>query len=339
VAIASKPESHSPGSSTAQDSVDEFTVIERIYCDDPSKLSVGLANIRAVVPDIEANKDKIVRAAREFKERGVNLAVFPEFALSGYFWEDEDACRPYVKEALTENHVEWIDRELQPLLDDDFRAIALNNLTTGDDGKMRNTSFLVDKEGDYLDDETSYDKVFLPGIEKRYTESGRDDRLVVDTPHGKLGFSTCYDYLFSDLLREYAVNDEVDAMIQIASWRAAGSRDYAGMNVRSDNYYGDLWNSVLAAASATNQVWTIACNAVGRHGVTDVPFWGGSGVWAPSGLCLVQASHQNEELVVVHNLDIQGARDDEEDDFDYSFDFSQIYKSLDGSRTFTRSAG
>lgn len=332
----SKPRSQSPGSSTAKETADEFTVLERIYCDDASKLSVGLANIHAVVPDIEANKDKIVRAAQAFKERGVNIAVFPEFALSGYFWEDEAECGPYAKAALTEKHVDWIDAELQPLLGDTFEAIVLNNLTTGDDGKMRNTSFLVDGKRDYLEDETSYDKVFLPGIEKRYTDSGRDDRLVIDTAYGRLGFTSCYDYLFSDLLREYSVGDEVDAMVQVASWRAAGSRDYAGMNVRSDNYYGDLWNSVMGAASATNQVWTIACNAVGRHGVTGVPFWGGSGVWAPSGLCLVQASNQNEELVVVHNVDIQGARDDEEGDFDYSFDFSQIYRSLDGSRTFSR---
>ena len=75
-----------------------FPVIERSYSDDPEGLSVGLANISAVVPDIDANKDKILRAARVFKEKRVNLAVFPEFCLSGYFWEDEDACWPYMRE-------------------------------------------------------------------------------------------------------------------------------------------------------------------------------------------------------------------------------------------------
>ena len=65
--------------------VDEFQIVERSLCDDESKLSVGLANIHAEVPGIEANKDKILRAASIFKERGVNIAVFPEFCLSGYF--------------------------------------------------------------------------------------------------------------------------------------------------------------------------------------------------------------------------------------------------------------
>ena len=67
--------------------VDEFLIAERSYCDDESKLSVGLANINAEVPNIEANKDKILRAVSVFRERGVNIAVFPEFCLSGYFWD------------------------------------------------------------------------------------------------------------------------------------------------------------------------------------------------------------------------------------------------------------
>ncbi|HYI37764.1 MAG TPA: carbon-nitrogen hydrolase family protein, partial [Thermoleophilaceae bacterium] len=180
---------------------------------------------------------------------------------------------------------------------------------------------------------------FLPGIEKDYTDSGRDDRLVMETRHGKLGFTTCYDYLFSELLREYAMVEEVDAVVQMASWRAAGGRDYPGMNLRTDHYYGDLWDYVMPASSATNQFWTIACNAVGAHGVNGATFWGGSGIWAPSGICLVQASRTSEELVIVHNVDIEGAQAYEKDDFDYAFDFKQIYRPMsDDSRSFTRGA-
>ena len=318
------------------DTVDEFLIAERTYCDDESKVSVGLANIRAEVPDIEANKDKILRAAAIFKERGVNFAIFPEFSLSGYFWEDRDDCQAYMEKACTNNHTDWLDSELTPLLDDTFRAIVLNNLRKGAEGRFYNTTFAVAGDRDYLDPESSYDKVFLPGVEKDYTDSGRDDRLVIETEFGRFGFTTCYDYLFGELLREYSAVDHVDAIVQIASWRAAANRDYPGMNVRTDHYYGDLWDFVMPASSATNQFWTIACNAVGRHGVTNAPFWGGSGVWAPSGLCLVQASRFNEELVIVHNLDIQGARDAEKDDFDYAFDFKEIYRPMEGSRTFTR---
>jgi predicted amidohydrolase len=101
------------------------------------------------------------------------------------------------------------------------------------------------------------------------------------------------------------------------------------MNVRTDQYYGELWDMVMAASSAQNQVWTIAANAVGRHDVTGLDFWGGSGIWAPSGLKLIEASHIQEELVVVHNLDIRGARRYELDDFDYEFDFRQVHRRMD----------
>ena len=81
-----------------------------------------LANIHAEVPNIEANKEKILRASKIFKERGANVAIFPEFCLSGYFWEDEQACWAYMNEAVTENHRDWIDGTLKPLLDDEFET-------------------------------------------------------------------------------------------------------------------------------------------------------------------------------------------------------------------------
>jgi predicted amidohydrolase len=319
------------------ETVDEFLIAERSYCDDESMLSVGLANIHAEVPGIEANKDKILRAASIFKQRGVNIAVFPEFCLSGYFWDAHEDCLAYMKEAVAENHADWIENELQPLVGDDLEAIVLNNLTAAEQqDRFLNRTFAVGRDNEYLADENTYDKVFLPGIEKHYTESGRDDRLVLQTRHGRLGFTTCYDYLFSELLREYAMTEEVDAIVQIASWRAAGCRDYPGMNLRTDHYYGELWDYVMPASSATNQVWTIACNAVGGHGISGAPFCGGSGIWAPSGMCLIQASRVNEELLIVHNVDIAGAQDAEKDDFDYAFDFKQIYRPLEGGKTFTR---
>ncbi len=319
--------------------VDEFLIAERTYCDDESKLSVGLANIHAEVPDVEANKDKILRATRIFKERGVNVAVFPEFCLSGYFWDEREDCLEYMRTAVSETHEDWLENELGGLLGDGLEMVLLNNITaTDDEDRFLNRSFAVDGEGDYLGNESTYDKVFLPGIEKDYTDTGRDDRLVLNTRHGRLGFTTCYDFLFSELLREYAMVEEVDAIVQIASWRAAGGRDYPGMNLRTDHYYGDLWNAVMPAASATNQVWTIACNAVGAHGISGATFWGGSGIWAPSGLCLVQASHVSEELVIVHNVDIEGAQAYEKEDFDYAFDFKQIYRPMDDGKTFTRGA-
>jgi predicted amidohydrolase len=267
------------------------------------------------------------------------MAIFPEYCLSGEFWEDDDACWDYMNEAVTENHRDWIDGSLKALLDDQFRLIVMNNITWGPARKFYNTTFFVSRQDlDYLDPINSYYKVFLPGKEKIYTETGQDDRLVIESKkdQSRFGFTTCYDYLFTDLLREYSMGDNVDAIIQIASWKSASLRDYPGMNVRTDQYYGILWDMVMAASSATNQIWTIACNAVGQHPISGATFWGGSGIWAPSGMKLLQASHFKEELLIVHNLNIQGERKAEQTDFDYGMDFRAIYRPMGDGHIFTR---
>jgi len=172
------------------ETVGEFLIAEREFSDDESKLSIGLANIHAEVPGIEANKDKILRAATTFKERGVNFAIFPEFCLSGYFWDQRGDCHAYMQEACTENHADWIENELKSLLDDQFRGVVLNNLRRAPGDRFYNTTFVVAGDRDYLAEENAYDKVFLPGAEKDYTESGRDDRLVVESQFGRFGFTT-----------------------------------------------------------------------------------------------------------------------------------------------------
>lgn len=305
----------------------------------PDGRTIGLANIAADVPGIEANKEKILAALDVFIEHGVNIAVFPEFCLSGYFWDGPD-CLPYMEEAVTENHLGWLEEEVRGRLGGPLRLVVMNNITRGTGALFRNTTFLVSDAAlhDLLDDATTYDKVFLPGIEKRFTESGRDDRLVVRSPLSGIvvGFTTCYDYLFQDLLREYKYFDEVNLIVQLASWRAASVRDYPGLNKRTDQYYGLLWDTVIPAFSATNQLWTVACNAVGRHPISGAEFWGGSGIWAPSGMCLVQASRHEEELLIVHGLELESALKVEQDDFDYEFDFREIYRPMGDGRTLSR---
>jgi len=268
----------------------DFLIAERFFSHDEGNLSIGLANIHAVVPDIEANKEKILQATQIFKERKVNVAIFPEFCLSGYFWEDENECCTYMDQAVIENHQDWIASALKPCLDEYFRGIVFNNIRMGSGGKYLNSTMIVAHDRDHLDPDGIYDKTFLPPLEKVYTVSGSDDHLVIDSPHGRFGFTTCYDIMLPHLLLEYAKIDEVDALIQLASWRAMARRDYPEMNVKTDTYYGYLWDVMMAATAATNQIWVIACNAVGVHAMTGARFWGGSGIWAPSGLPLLQAS-------------------------------------------------
>jgi predicted amidohydrolase len=331
--------------------IGDFNIIERKISNNDFNISIGLANISAKVGDIEFNKNKIVEAIKLMKLRNVNMCVFPEFCLAGYFWDttpqegidneeqigNED-CWNYMDEAVIENHVDWVEKELKGLLDENLQFIIFNNIRKGnsENRKYMNSTYIVHKDLDFLNENLIYDKCFLPGIEKTYTNENPTDRLVIDTKWGRFGFLICYDLCFSELLREYSQVDKVDAIIEMASWRGTAERDYEVANVKSDVYYGDLWNMLIPTYAAINQVWIVACNAVGVHDVSNAKFWGGSGLWAPSGLKIIQASHSDDELLILHNIDIKGQKEFEKEDFDYNLDFNKIYNPIKGKRCYTR---
>lgn len=337
-------------SSKKKDVGDDFTVIETTYCNDPTKISIGVANINNHVSlsgtaSIEENKQRILDAIEVFKGYDVNLVIFPEFSCTGYFWDDSSECWNYMKQGVLDRHPEWL-AEVKSKLDDDLQYVIFNNIRidpTEPDGKFLNSIYVVDRDFDCttLSSDSNeqyhiYDKTFLPGIEKNYTNSGQDDYLVIDTGWGEFGFATCYDLCFTQLFQEYAMVDQVDGIIVLASWRGTGGREYPGMNVDSDHYYGYQWDLMTSSQAAFNQVWVIACNAVGTQTRGDYVFWGGSGLWSPSGMQLVQASHDYEELLVIRNVDIKGQTGFEHDDFWYYEDFIEVYTPIEGKRAFTR---
>ena len=108
------------------------------------------------------------------------------------------------------------------------------------------------------------------------------------------------------------------------------------MNVKNDHYYGFTWDLMASGQAAFNQIWIIACNAVGKQKKGDYEFWGGSGVWAPSGMNLFQGAHGSEELIVIHHVDIKGQTRFEHEDFHYKKDFIEIYQPIIDKRTYTR---
>lgn len=108
------------------------------------------------------------------------------------------------------------------------------------------------------------------------------------------------------------------------------------MDVRMDDYYGYIWELMASSQAAFNQTWVIACNSVGFQDRGEYEFWGGSGVWAPSGVRLAGASNRDEELLLIRNLDIKGQVEYEKNDFCYHDDFIRVYRPLKNMRTFTR---
>lgn len=330
----------------------DLPVVEAWFSQDDTQLTLGIANIHNYVYPLQAwsiewNKQRILQCIDTLKARGADMILFPEFCLAGYFWDDRGTgeCLAYMRQGLTDRHMDWV-REVKSKLDGQLRYIIFNNIRLNPadpSGLFYNSTYVIDGNFDTTDLDSPanerchiYDKTFLPGIENCYTQSGETDSLILATKWGRFGFTTCYDMCFTELFQEYGMVDRVDALIQLASWRGTASRDYPGMKVKTDHYYGFIWDAMTTSQAAYNQYWILGCNAVGRQQVGDYDFWGGSGLWAPSGMRLYEASHDREELIVIHNIEIEKEVKSEHADFYYRDDFLKVYKELPAIRTFTR---
>ncbi|MCF8127881.1 MAG: carbon-nitrogen hydrolase family protein [Deltaproteobacteria bacterium] len=351
----------------------EIQLVERVCSKNPKGVTIAFANIHNRVSrtrsgieqgaSIEENKARILELVDTAKKAGANMVLFPEFSLTGYFWPDPEwnkkttpynpegyaPCWAYMNKGALDHHKKWL-KQLKSKLDKQLRYIIFNALRknpsnpndpAGPGNKFLNSTYVLDKDfncEDLVQNEANriYDKTMLPGIENIYEKSGQNDVLVVDTPWGRFGFTTCYDMCFSQLYESYRDDNHVDGVIELASWRGPALRAYPMMNIRNDEYYGYQWNLMAAARAATNQMWIVACNSVKIQHVGKYNFWGSSGLWAPSGIPLFQASNVNEELWIIHGVNILQEVKKEDDAFDFYDSFIKVYHPIMHERAFTR---
>ena len=311
---------------------------EKFYSNKTHCLSAGIANIKSNPRDIEENKLRIISALDQFSKNKVNLAIFPEYCISGYFREPEKECRTYMEKASLDNLTDWFDEIIQTYVNETLQYIVFNGLIKNreDTNKFFNTNFVLDRTGNYFNKNKTYKKTFLPGLEKKYITSGINDTLVLDTAWGKFGFLTCYDICFPQLVQELVYLKEVDGLIITAAWKKQGKREYKGLQINKESYYKIQWDMALPSLAWQNQVWVMAANAVGPHSFNGLDYCGGSGIWAPSGIEMVKGSDNKQELLILHNIDIIHEIETERRDYCYINDFRNIYRELKELNTSTR---
>jgi predicted amidohydrolase len=306
-------------------------LVERNFSDKEDCPSILIANLN-LRSDVATNLSRMEEVVQTAHEKKANMLIFPELTVTGYVWsgqENHGGVIELLEEGENGNITTTLKRIRESLCDDGrgLEYVFYNNVRKKN-GEFYNSTFILSRGIDYRSEEYIYDKVFLPPIEQKYFRRGSDKRLTIDTKWGRFGFLICYDLCFVELARIYAFRDHVDAIITMADWRSEALREYPSMNIMSDHYYGYLWDLMNASKAAYNQVWSLGANMVGPHAVTKDYFWGGSGIWAPSGMKIVQASNITEELILIRNLDIKGQRFKERDDFNYQIDFASFYTQL-----------
>jgi len=308
--------------------MENFRIVERRFSDNEQCPTFLIANIRHA-PSVAQNMKKMEAIIQIAHQKGVNMLVFPELAVSGYIWptDNPDEVFDVLSEGENGKIASWLKNIKDSLTDGEngLEYVFYGNARL-QEGAFYNAAFILHPGLDVADGQYVYDKVFLTPSEKRYFRQGSDGRVSLDTRWGRFGFLICYDLCFVEMPRRYAFVDEVDAVITMAAWQSEAVREYGRMNVRTDHYYGWLWDLMNASKAAYNQVWSVGTNWVGPHNRHKEYFWGGSGIWAPSGMQLLQGSNIKEELLIIRNVNIKRQRERERDDFDYRIDFNTFYQ-------------
>jgi predicted amidohydrolase len=312
-----------------------YKVTDATFSNNEACPTFMIANINSRF-DIGYNLSRMEDIVQVAHQLNAEILVFPELCISGYVWDAEH--KTAVEEQLKASNN--LQPDVKRVLDGIQASLASgsNGLRMVIFGNVRvdkshgrthlyDSTFVITPCADCND--IFYDKIFLTPLEKLFFQRGTDERLVLNTPCGKMGVMMCYDLCFVEMGKMYAFVDEVDVIVTTAAWRMEAVRDYPLLNIKMDNYYHFIWMLMHSALAAHNQVWSIGANCVGIFEKTGGRFCGQSGVWSPSGIPLVHASEEEEELIVIRNLEVQGhMRHQEIEHFTYSLDFDEVYHKI-----------
>lgn len=258
------------------------------------KFRVGLAQMGPTLGNIETNLEIIQKEIRKAVRQGVDLIVFPELAVTGYFLKDivpEVALR---RGSPMMNKIAALSEEI---------AIAIGFIEESGRHAFYNAAGYF--EGGNL--VHIHRKVYLPtyGLfdEGRYVGHGGGIRAF-DTKFGRAAMLICED-AWHPSLAYIASQDGADFLIIPSSSPARGVRKQAG---KSSLGIERIWQALNHAHAATFNQFVFFSNRVGYE--DGISFWGGSEIVLPSGEPLETAPKWRPRLVVaeINTADIRRAR-------------------------------
>lgn len=229
--------------------------------------------------DRDGNIRRLVQAAERVAAQGVQYAVFPETAISGYDFANPAQLAPFV-DTIPGKATD----ALLPLLKRTGMymsvGIAEKDLDTG---IFYNTAVLLGPEGII----GKYRKNGLNGQDVQLFGPGDTDVNVFETKLGRIALIICYDDTYWQYDRLAALRGA-----QIIGWHSVSDRVMPGTPPAQAKANHSTVASVQHM-SALNGVWVIGATRSGieRNPINGSQLYynGGSSIWSPEGRKLVQA--------------------------------------------------
>jgi (R)-amidase len=205
----------------------------------------------------------------------VALAVFPEFALTGFVADER------VSEAALSRDSAPI-QNLRALATEEELALVFGFVEVAGDAYYNATAY-IGPDGEL----TIYRKRHLWDEEARVLAAG-SGRVTVDSPVGKAGLLTCYDLNFVEESVAFT-SEDVRALLVVGAWPAA---------------YSENWRLLVRARALDGVRWVIGASRTGQRDLPEVPaatFAGRSLVARPDGV--VHQALDRQERTLVTDID------------------------------------
>ncbi|MDQ1431763.1 MAG: N-carbamoyl-D-amino-acid hydrolase [Actinomycetota bacterium] len=249
--------------------------------------------------------ERLLTLLRDAAERGAELVVFPELALTTFFprWDlDED-------EMLTFFEREMPNDETRPLFEEAARlgvGFHLGYAELTPDGHRYNSAVVVGRDGKVV---ARYRKVHLPGheepegwrpfqhLERKYFEPGPDGFHATEAFGGVMGVALCNDRRWSETYRVFGLQG-VELLLV-----GYNTPVHYAPDPNQDHLQAFHNNLVMASGAYQNGMFVVG---VAKAGVEEgVELLADSQIIGPSGEVIARAGGCGDELVIaVCDLDL-----------------------------------
>lgn len=254
-----------------------------------AKVKIGLVQ-SSCSNNIENNIEKAIGGIKKAASQGAQIVCLQELFTSLYFCDVENYDNFKIAETIpgpTTDRLGKVAAELNVV-------IVASLFEKRAKGLYHNTTAIIDADGQYLG---KYRKMHIPDdpayYEKFYFTPGDLGYKVFQTKYAKIGVLICWDQWYPEASRITALlGAEILFYPTAIGWASTQDED---TNIEQYN----AWQIIQRSHAIANGVHTVSVNRVGYEQDGAMKFWGGSFVSNPFGTILQQASHENEEVMVV----------------------------------------
>ncbi|MGG4609351.1 nitrilase-related carbon-nitrogen hydrolase [Providencia sp. Me31A] len=224
--------------------------------------------------DLDGNISRLVDAVKKISSEGVNFAVFPETAISGYIFTDYNEISPYLDTIPGK-----MTNAICPLLAENGMYMSIGIAEKdAETGLAYNSAVLMGPSGII----GKYRKIGLNSQDQKIFSTSDTGVRVFDTEIGKIALLICYD----DTYWQYARLATLKGA-QIISWHSVSDRLLKESSTEAEMRSDHSTIGHVQHMSALNGVWVICTTRSGieTNLITKkkVYYNGGSSIWSPEG--------------------------------------------------------